>query len=157
MTGVDVCIRDFNSKTIRIREKRRVKVGHIATGISDQVRGTSGYFAWMKPVEELNKPLLQISERVFTLETAQGRQIPHNEEVQESGLELRCVPAPDFSHVWTWRIRDGVLETRQVWRTNHHFVFYRSPFHLLKFIFQGFRAEIKYVLELMFPFVFLLF
>ncbi|XP_024127220.1 mitogen-activated protein kinase kinase kinase 14 [Oryzias melastigma] len=89
--GVDVCIRDFNSKTIRIREKRRVKVGHIATGISDQ-----------------------ISERVFTLETAQGRQIPHNEEVQESGLELRCVPAPDFSHVWTWRIRDGVLETRQV-------------------------------------------
>ncbi|XP_034045758.1 mitogen-activated protein kinase kinase kinase 14 isoform X2 [Thalassophryne amazonica] len=44
--GVDICIRDFNRKSIRIREKRRVKVGHIATGISDQ-----------------------ISERVFTLVT----------------------------------------------------------------------------------------
>lgn len=35
--GVDVCIRDFNWRSIRIRETRRVKVGHIATGISDQV------------------------------------------------------------------------------------------------------------------------
>uniref|UniRef100_A0A3B4X269 Mitogen-activated protein kinase kinase kinase 14a n=2 Tax=Seriola lalandi dorsalis TaxID=1841481 RepID=A0A3B4X269_SERLL len=87
--GVDVCIRDFSRRSIRIRETRRVKVGHIATGISDQ-----------------------ISERVFTLETQQGLQIAHDEEVQESGLELCCVPAPDFSPVWRWRIRDGVLETR---------------------------------------------
>ncbi|KAI3359570.1 hypothetical protein L3Q82_013974, partial [Scortum barcoo] len=87
--GVDVCIRDFNRKSIRIREMRRVKVGHIATGISDQ-----------------------ISERVFTLETQQGQQVAHDEEVQESGLELCCVPAPDFSSAWRWRIRDGVLETR---------------------------------------------
>ncbi|XP_011476291.1 mitogen-activated protein kinase kinase kinase 14 [Oryzias latipes] len=90
LEGVDVHIRDFSCKTIRIREKRRVKVGHIATGISDQ-----------------------ISERVFTLETAHGRQVPHNEEVQESGLELRCVPAPDFSRAWSWRIKDGLLETRE--------------------------------------------
>ncbi|KAM6913587.1 mitogen-activated protein kinase kinase kinase 14 isoform 1-T2 [Lycodopsis pacificus] len=87
--GVDVCIRDFNRRSIRIRETRRVKVGHIATGISDQ-----------------------ITERVFTLETQQGQQVAHDEEVQESGLELSCVPAPDFSSVWRWRIRDGVLETR---------------------------------------------
>ncbi|XP_044036146.1 mitogen-activated protein kinase kinase kinase 14 isoform X2 [Siniperca chuatsi] len=87
--GVDVCIRDFNRTSIRIRETRRVKVGHIATGISDQ-----------------------ISERVFTLETQQGQQVAHDEEVQESGLELCCVPAPDFSSAWRWRIRDGVLETR---------------------------------------------
>ncbi|XP_008302499.1 mitogen-activated protein kinase kinase kinase 14 [Stegastes partitus] len=87
--GVDVCIRDFSRRSIRIREARRVKVGHIATGISDQ-----------------------ISERVFTLETQQGQQIAHDEEVQESGLELCCVPAPDFSPAWRWRIRDGVLETR---------------------------------------------
>ncbi|KAM7387006.1 hypothetical protein PAMA_009571 [Pampus argenteus] len=87
--GVDVCIRDFNRRSIRIRETRRVKVGHIATGISDQ-----------------------ISERVFTLETQQGQQVAHDEEVQESGLELSCVPAPDFSSAWRWRIRDGVLETR---------------------------------------------
>lgn len=87
--GVDVCIRDFNRRSIRIRETRRVKVGHIATGISDQ-----------------------ISERVFTLETQQGQQVAHDEEVQESGLELCCVPAPDFSSAWRWRIREGVLETR---------------------------------------------
>ncbi|KAM3598356.1 uncharacterized protein V6R79_017034 [Siganus canaliculatus] len=87
--GVDVCIRDFNKRSIRIRETRRVKVGHIATGISDQ-----------------------ISERVFTLETQQGQQVAHDEEVLESGLELCCVPAPDFSSVWRWRIRDGVLEMR---------------------------------------------
>ncbi|KAK9534693.1 hypothetical protein VZT92_007123 [Zoarces viviparus] len=87
--GVDVCIRDFNRRSIRIRETRRVKVGHIATGISDQ-----------------------ITERVFTLETQQGQQVAHDEEVQESGLGLSCVPAPDFSPVWRWRIRDGVLETR---------------------------------------------
>ncbi|XP_043956253.1 mitogen-activated protein kinase kinase kinase 14 [Gambusia affinis] len=86
--GVDVCIRDFSRKKIQIREKRRVKVGHIATGISDQ-----------------------ISERVFTLETQNGQQISHDEEVLESGLELRCVPAPDFSSAWRWRIKDGVLET----------------------------------------------
>ncbi|XP_070704074.1 mitogen-activated protein kinase kinase kinase 14 [Pempheris klunzingeri] len=87
--GVDVCIRDFDRRSIHIRETRRVKVGHIATGISDQ-----------------------ISERVFTLETQQGQQVAHDEEVQESGLELCCVPAPDFSSAWRWRIRDGALETR---------------------------------------------
>ncbi|XP_076000061.1 mitogen-activated protein kinase kinase kinase 14 isoform X2 [Genypterus blacodes] len=87
--GVDVCIRDFKRRSIRIRETRRVKVGHIATGISDQ-----------------------ISERAFTLETQQGRHIGHDEEVHESGLELCCVSAPDFSPAWQWRIRDGMLETR---------------------------------------------
>lgn len=87
--GVDVCIRDFSDKKIRIREMRRVKVGHIATGISDQ-----------------------ISERVYTLKTEHGQQIGHDEEVQESGLELRCFPAPDFSTSWRWRIKDGMLETR---------------------------------------------
>ncbi|XP_006798265.1 mitogen-activated protein kinase kinase kinase 14 isoform X1 [Neolamprologus brichardi] len=87
--GVDVCIRDFSDKKIQIREMRRVKVGHIATGISDQ-----------------------ISERVYTLKTEHGQQIGHDEEVQESGLELRCFPAPDFSTSWRWRIKDGMLETR---------------------------------------------
>nr|XP_057904668.1 mitogen-activated protein kinase kinase kinase 14 isoform X2 [Doryrhamphus excisus] len=87
--GVDVCIQEFNGTTIQIRETRRVKVGHIATGISDQ-----------------------ISERVFTLETHLGHKIAHDDEVHESGLKLCCVPAPDFSSAWRWRIRDGVLETR---------------------------------------------
>ncbi|MEQ2296218.1 hypothetical protein AMECASPLE_022680 [Ameca splendens] len=89
--GVDVCIRDFSRRRIQIREKRRVKVGHIATGISDQ-----------------------ISERVFTLETQHSQQISHDDEVLESGLELRCVPAPDFSSAWRWRVKDGVLETNKI-------------------------------------------
>ncbi|KAK7940562.1 hypothetical protein WMY93_003888 [Mugilogobius chulae] len=87
--GVDVCIKDFRPRIFRIREARRVTVGHIATGISDQ-----------------------ISERVFTLERHTGQQIGHTEEVLESGLELCCVSAPDFSPTWKWRVKDGVLETR---------------------------------------------
>ncbi|KAM9391561.1 mitogen-activated protein kinase kinase kinase 14 [Pholidichthys leucotaenia] len=87
--GVGVFVRSFRQKIICIREWRHVTVGHIAIEISDQ-----------------------ISERIFTLETEQGRLTDHDEEVQESGLELCCVPAPDFSYSWRWRIRDGVLETR---------------------------------------------
>lgn len=45
-SGVDICIRDFNGGIIRIREMRRVKVGHIATGISDQVRGSRIIHSW---------------------------------------------------------------------------------------------------------------
>lgn len=87
--GVDVCIKDFHCRSIRIREARRVTVGHIATGISDQ-----------------------ISERVFTLERHTGQEIGPDEEVLESGLELCCVSAPDFCPTWRWRVKDGVLETR---------------------------------------------
>uniref|UniRef100_A0A8C6UTI3 Mitogen-activated protein kinase kinase kinase 14a n=1 Tax=Neogobius melanostomus TaxID=47308 RepID=A0A8C6UTI3_9GOBI len=87
--GVDVCIKDLNRRSIRIREARRVTVGHIATGISDQ-----------------------ISERVFTLERHTGQRIGPDEEVLESGLELCCVSAPDFCPTWKWRVKDGVLETR---------------------------------------------
>ncbi|CAL8303005.1 unnamed protein product [Merluccius merluccius] len=87
--GVDVSIQDFNRRNIRIRETRRVKVGHIATGISDQ-----------------------ISDRVFTLETEAGGTVAHDDEVLECGLQLHCVAAPDFSPTWKWRIRDGLLETR---------------------------------------------
>ncbi|CAL8273351.1 unnamed protein product [Lota lota] len=87
--GVDVSIQDFNRQSILIRETRRVKVGHIATGISDQ-----------------------ISERVFTLETEDGGTVGYDDEVLQCGLHLRCVSAPDFSPAWKWRIRDGLLETR---------------------------------------------
>ncbi|KAL6476671.1 hypothetical protein MHYP_G00151700 [Metynnis hypsauchen] len=105
--GVDVCIRDFNGRCFRIRETPRVKVGHIAVGISDQ-----------------------ISEKVFSLQSEDGSLVPHDKEVQETGLFLRCVPAPNCSHApcckkapdcrhalccktpWVWRVRDGVLETK---------------------------------------------
>ncbi|XDV12828.1 hypothetical protein PO909_001397 [Leuciscus waleckii] len=105
--GVDVYIRDFDGKCFHIRETPRVKVGHIARGISDQ-----------------------ISENVFSMQTEDGCMVPHDKEVLENGLFLRCVPAPDSCHYrqhghkpcctlapdcklpWSWRIREGVLETR---------------------------------------------
>ncbi|XP_051572759.1 mitogen-activated protein kinase kinase kinase 14-like [Myxocyprinus asiaticus] len=111
--GVDVYIRDFDGKCFHIRETPRVKVGHIARGISDQ-----------------------ISESVFSLQTEDGCLVAHDKEVQEKSLFLRCVPAlncnhhhqhrhnpcctlaPDCGHAscckmpWSWRIREGVLETR---------------------------------------------
>lgn len=99
--GVDVYIRDFNGKCFHIRETPRVNVGHVARGISDQ-----------------------ISEKVFSLQTEHGCFVSHEKEVQQGSLFLRCVPAPDSSHYhqnghhpccklpWSWRIKDGVLETR---------------------------------------------
>ncbi|KAK9977903.1 hypothetical protein ABG768_019686 [Culter alburnus] len=105
--GVDVYIRDFDGKCFHIRETPRVKVGHIARGISDQ-----------------------ISENVFSLQTEDGCMVPHDKEVLENSLFLRCVPAPDSCHYhqyghkpcctltpdcklpWNWRIREGMLETR---------------------------------------------
>ncbi|XP_059414440.1 mitogen-activated protein kinase kinase kinase 14-like isoform X3 [Carassius carassius] len=104
--GVDVYIRDFDGKCIHIRETPGVKVGHVARGISDQ-----------------------ISENVFSLQTEDGCLLSHDKEVLENSLFLRCVPAPDSSHYhqyghspcftlgpscklpWSWRIREGVLET----------------------------------------------
>ncbi|XP_043091056.1 mitogen-activated protein kinase kinase kinase 14 isoform X2 [Puntigrus tetrazona] len=98
--GVDVYIRDFDGKCFHIRETPGVKVGHIARGISDQ-----------------------ISENVFSLQTEDGCLVPHDKEVLDNSLFLRCVPAPDSSHCctlgldcklpWSWRIREGVLETRR--------------------------------------------
>lgn len=64
--------------------------------------------------------LWQISESVFSLQSEDGSLVPHDKQVQEAGLFLRCVPAPDPQHrkgsccniPWSWRIRDGRLETR---------------------------------------------
>lgn len=122
---MDVCIRNFSRRSIRIREKRRVAIGHIATGISDQVQAGSitrlyiylkNQFFIISLSEEGKRAkgvsLFQISERVFTLETLQGQQVAHDEELLESGLELHCVPAPDFCPRWKWRVRDGALEIR---------------------------------------------
>lgn len=102
--GVDVYIRDFDGKCFHIRETPKVKVGHIARGISDQ-----------------------ISEQVFSLQAEDGRSVSYDEEVTEKRLFLRCVsapncctPTPNCKHAycckmpWSWRIRDGVLETN-VW------------------------------------------
>ncbi|KAJ8414441.1 hypothetical protein AAFF_G00053110 [Aldrovandia affinis] len=88
--GVDVWIENFDGQCLRIRERPRVKVGHIAMGISEQ-----------------------ISERAFSLETLDGQLVSHDEEVQDSGLCVRCTPAPDGSRSWRWRVREGRLELRE--------------------------------------------
>ncbi|KAM9716162.1 uncharacterized protein map3k14b [Menidia menidia] len=88
--GVDIWIELVRGECLRIREQRRVKVGHVAIGISDQV-----------------------SRKAFTLETLDRRPVPCEEEVRESGRWLCCVSAPDGCQRWRWRIRDGKLELRE--------------------------------------------
>ncbi|XP_056432626.1 mitogen-activated protein kinase kinase kinase 14 [Gadus chalcogrammus] len=87
--GVDIWIEDVHGACLRIRERRRVNVGHVAIGISDQ-----------------------ISVKAFTLETLDRKLVSFQQEVQESGLWLRCVPAPDRCPRWYWRINDGKLDLR---------------------------------------------
>ncbi|CAL8303409.1 unnamed protein product [Lota lota] len=87
--GVDIWIEDVHGACLRIRERRRVNVGHVAIGISDQ-----------------------ISVKAFTLETLDRKLVSFQQEVQESGLWLRCVPAPDRCPRWYWRINGGKLDLR---------------------------------------------
>ncbi|CAJ1081446.1 mitogen-activated protein kinase kinase kinase 14 [Xyrichtys novacula] len=88
--GVDIWIENVQGECLRIRERRHVKVGHVAIGISDQVSG-----------------------KAFTLETLDRKTVSFEEEITESCLWLRCVPAPDRCQRWRWRVRDGRLELRE--------------------------------------------
>ncbi|XP_065805721.1 mitogen-activated protein kinase kinase kinase 14 isoform X1 [Labrus bergylta] len=88
--GVDIWIENVQGECLRIRERRQVKVGHVAIGISDQVSG-----------------------KAFTLETLDRKTVSFEEEIRESGLWLRCVPAPDRCQRWRWRVKDSKLELRE--------------------------------------------
>ncbi|XP_056306116.1 uncharacterized protein LOC130218104 isoform X1 [Danio aesculapii] len=88
--GVDIWVEDVSGECLKIRERPQVKIGHIAVGISEQ-----------------------ISLRTFSLATLDGRLVSPDTEVQESGMWLQCVPAPDGSPSWDWRIRDGKLELQE--------------------------------------------
>ncbi|XP_068438630.1 mitogen-activated protein kinase kinase kinase 14 [Clinocottus analis] len=88
--GVDIWIENVRGECLRIRERRQVKVGHVAIGISDQISGKS-----------------------FTLETLDRKPVSFEQEVRESCLWLRCVPAPDRCQRWRWRVTDGKLELRE--------------------------------------------
>ncbi|XP_051795916.1 microtubule-associated serine/threonine-protein kinase 4-like [Acanthochromis polyacanthus] len=88
--GVDIWIENVQGECLRIRERRLVKVGHVAIGISDQISG-----------------------KAFTLETLDRKLVSFEQEIRESGLWLRCVPAPDRCQRWRWRVRDGKLELRE--------------------------------------------
>ncbi|KAI4887452.1 hypothetical protein NFI96_017432 [Prochilodus magdalenae] len=88
--GVDIWVEDVNGETLRIRERLKVKLGHIAVGIS-----------------------AQISMRTFSLATLDGKLVSPDAEVLESGMWLQCVPAPDGSTSWDWRVKDGKLEKQE--------------------------------------------
>lgn len=88
--GVDVHIQGFDGEWLRIREAPKVLLGRIATGISEQ-----------------------ISEAAFSLVTVEGYPVSCDEEIPDSGIDLRCTPAPDCSLVWTWRVKKGQLEIRE--------------------------------------------
>ncbi|XP_034049999.1 uncharacterized protein LOC117531074 [Thalassophryne amazonica] len=91
LEGVDIWIENVQGECLRIREQRQVKVGHVAVGISDQ-----------------------ISRKVFTLETLDRKLVSFDQEIQDSCLWFRCVPAPDRCQRWRWRVRDGKLELREL-------------------------------------------
>ncbi|KAK1881393.1 Mitogen-activated protein kinase kinase kinase 14 [Dissostichus eleginoides] len=88
--GVDIWIENVQGECLRIRERRQVKVGHVAIGISDQISG-----------------------KAFTLETLDRKTVSFEQEIRESCLWLRCVPAPDRCQRWRWRVRYGKLELRE--------------------------------------------
>ncbi|XP_062298249.1 uncharacterized protein LOC134003133 [Scomber scombrus] len=88
--GVDIWIENVQGECLRIRERRQVKVGHVAIGISDQISG-----------------------KAFTLETLDRKMVPLEQEIKDSYLWLRCVPAPDRCQRWRWRVSDGKLELRE--------------------------------------------
>ncbi|XP_056221345.1 uncharacterized protein LOC130161966 [Seriola aureovittata] len=88
--GVDIWIENVQGECLRIRERRQVKVGHVAIGISDQISG-----------------------KAFTLETLDRKLVSFDQEIKESGVWLRCVPAPDTCQRWRWRVRDGKLELQE--------------------------------------------
>ncbi|XP_045924293.1 mitogen-activated protein kinase kinase kinase 14 isoform X1 [Micropterus dolomieu] len=88
--GVDIWIENVQGECLRIRERRQVKVGHVAIGISNQISG-----------------------KAFTLETLDRKMVPFEQEIKESCLWLRCVPAPDRCQRWRWRVRDSKLELRE--------------------------------------------
>ncbi|KAE8283863.1 ADP-ribosylation factor 1 [Larimichthys crocea] len=75
--GVDIWIENVQGECLRIREHRQVKVGHVAVGISDQISG-----------------------KAFTLETLDRKMVSFEQEIKESCLWLRCVPAPDRCQRW---------------------------------------------------------
>ncbi|XP_058476595.1 serine/threonine-protein kinase pakF [Solea solea] len=88
--GVDIWIENVQGECLRIREHRQVKVGHVAVGISEQISG-----------------------KAFTLETLDRKMVSFDQEIKESCVWFRFVPAPDTCRRWRWRVRDGKLELQE--------------------------------------------
>ncbi|XP_012989326.3 mitogen-activated protein kinase kinase kinase 14 isoform X2 [Esox lucius] len=88
--GIEIWIENIDGECLRIRERRQVKVGHVAIGISEQ-----------------------ITVKAFSLETLDRKPISFSQEIKESGFWLRCVIAPDCCPRWSWRVKDRKLEIRE--------------------------------------------
>lgn len=74
-----------------------------------------GFDTWLNLLWHWNQHslLFQVSGKPFTLETLDRKTVPFDEEIRESGVWLRCVPALDRCQHWSWRVRDGKLELRE--------------------------------------------
>ncbi|XP_049615840.1 uncharacterized protein [Syngnathus scovelli] len=88
--GVHIWIEDARGRRLKIRERRWVRVGHVAVGIGRQMSASA-----------------------FTLEMPDRKSVCFRRQIGESHLRLRCVDAPDSCPRWTWRVQDGKLEVRQ--------------------------------------------
>lgn len=124
---MDIWVEDVSGESLKIRERPQVKIGHIAVGISEQVR----FLCEVIPLQVvlcniyhviisnlilsllIDKIVSQISLRTFSLATLDGRLVSPDTEVCESGMWLQCVPAPDGNPSWDWRVRDGKLELQE--------------------------------------------
>lgn len=87
---------------------------------ADKIMTLTGRLDTFQPVLRLLvnnlSSVTQISGKAFTLETLDRKTVPFEQEIKESCLWLRCVPAPDRCQRWRWRVQDGKLELRE-WDT----------------------------------------
>ncbi|KAM9773529.1 uncharacterized protein LOC133142798 isoform X2 [Syngnathus typhle] len=88
--GVHIWIEDARGRRLKIRERRWVRVGHVAVGIGREMSASA-----------------------FTLEMPDRKSVCFRRQIGESHLRLRCVDAPNSCPRWTWRVQDGKLEVRQ--------------------------------------------
>ncbi|XP_060704824.1 mitogen-activated protein kinase kinase kinase 14 [Hemiscyllium ocellatum] len=84
--GVEARIHTFSGECLIVHDMRRATVGQVATGISN---------------------LIQIPS--FSLVKQNGHPISPDFEIPDSGIDLRCTPASNYSNSWTWRVKDGSL------------------------------------------------
>uniref|UniRef100_UPI00398EE83E mitogen-activated protein kinase kinase kinase 14 isoform X2 n=1 Tax=Pristiophorus japonicus TaxID=55135 RepID=UPI00398EE83E len=84
--GVEARIHTFSGECLIVHDMRRATVGQVATGISNLIQVPS-----------------------FSLVKQNGHPISPDFEIPDSGIDLRCTPASNYSNSWTWRIKDGSL------------------------------------------------
>ncbi|XP_038634988.1 mitogen-activated protein kinase kinase kinase 14 isoform X1 [Scyliorhinus canicula] len=84
--GVEARIHTFSGDCLIVHDVRRATVGQVATGISNLIQMPS-----------------------FSLVKQNGHPISPDFEIPESGIDLRCTRASNYSNSWTWRVKDGNL------------------------------------------------